>query len=575
MEAVKIIINGAEVSASKGATVLEAARSAKVAIPTLYYLKGIVNTDESGVCVAEVNGSLVNASTTCVEEGMTIVTNSPAVMGARAEALTKILAVHDFDCSNCGMTGTCELRALAHEYNVGGAPSLSKEALKMVDDSSVSLVRDTNKCIRCGRCVAVCGKVQGIGALTTVGEGLAAEIVPMNDPFAKGVGLGAVNCVNCGQCIAVCPVGALSEKDNTAEVAAALADPDKYVVVQVAPSVRAALGEAFEFPLGVDVEGKIAAALRLLGFDKVFDTTFSADLTIVEEANEFANRLQSGGTLPLITSCCPGWVNYCEHYHANLLPNVSSCKSPQQMFGAVAKSYYVEKMGIDKEKLVVVSVMPCVAKKGESKRPEMDGDVDISITTNELARMIKKAGIMMEALANEEFDAPLGLGTGAGVIFGATGGVMEAALRTAVEKLTGKALTELNFSEVRGVQGVKEATYDVNGTAVKVAVVSGLANADKLLKQVECGLADYHFIEIMACPGGCVNGGGQPHQSAAVHEKVNVAAERAAALYRNDEKRAVRKSHDNPAVVELYKTYLGEVGGEKAHHLLHTTYSAK
>ena len=575
MEAVNIIINGAGVSASKGVTILEAARNAKVEIPTLYYLKGVVNTDESGVCVVEANGQLVNASTTCVEAGMEIVTNSPAVMGARAQALAKILAVHDFDCDNCGMTGTCELRALAHIYNVGGAPSLSKDALKPIDDSSVSLVRDTNKCIRCGRCVAVCGKAQGIGALTTVGEGLSAEIVPMSDPFAAGVGLGAANCVNCGQCVAVCPVGALTEKDNTAEVYAALADPDKYVVVQVAPSVRAALGEAFEFPIGVDVEGKIAAARRLLGFDKVFDTTFSADLTIMEEANEFAGRLQNGGALPLITSCCPGWVKYCEHYHGNLLKNVSSCKSPQQMFGAVAKSYYAEKMGIAKENIVVVSVMPCTAKKFELTRPELSGDVDISITTNELSRMIKKAGIMIEALKNEKFDAPLGLGTGAGVIFGATGGVMEAALRTAVEKLTGKELAELNFTAVRGMEGVKEASYDINGTTVKVAVVSGLANANKLLDKVENGLADYHFIEIMACPGGCVNGGGQPHQPASVHEKVNVAGERAAALYRNDEKRPVRKSHENPAIVELYDSYLGEPGSEKAHHLLHTTYTAR
>ena len=575
MEAITIKINDTNVVVPEGATILEAAQQAKIEIPTLYYLKGINNTDDSGVCVVEVNGAIVPAASTYVEAGMEVQTATPAVMAARKEALKKILAIHNYDCTDCVRIDNCELKPLLHLYDVTNEPSLAESDLVPLDTSFPVLVRDNNKCIRCGRCVAVCGKVQGIAALRTVGVGLEAQVVPMDSAFASGMGLGAVNCINCGQCITACPVGALAEKDNTAEVYAALADPDKYVVVEVAPAVRASLGENFDFPIGVDVEGKIAVALRELGFDKVFDTKFSADLTIMEEANEFLNRMQNGGKLPLLTSCCPGWVKYCEHFYPDMTDHLSSCKSPQQMFGAVAKSYYAEKLGIPKEKIVVVSVMPCTAKKFEITRPEMAGDVDISITTNELARMIKDAEIQMEAMDFEEFDNPLGLGTGAGVIFGATGGVMEAALRTAVEKMGGKALDKLEFCDVRGVEGVKEASYEVNGKTLKVAVASGLANAKIVMDKVRSGEADYQFIEIMACPGGCVNGGGQPHLSYKDSVLTDIRKVRADMLYANDQSSEIRKAHENPAIADLYKDYLGQPGSEKAHDLLHTTYVAR
>ena len=578
MKTVNIKINGYDYTVKQGITILDASFESlkfqrefmQQPIPTLYYLKGINDVDNSGVCVVEVNGKIVNASTTRVESGMEIMTRTPTVMAARKESLAAILARHNKDCINCVRSTSCELQDLLHEYGFTNEPDLAEENFTEIDTSSVVLVRDNNKCIKCGRCINVCAKMQAVSAICATGTGLDMEVAPSSPK-----GLAAASCVNCGQCVAVCPVGALTEKDSTAEVYAAIADPSKFVVVQVAPAVRAALGEAFEFPIGVDVEGKIAVALRKLGFDKVFDTKFAADLCITEEANEFINRIQNGGVLPLITSCCPGWVKYAEHFYPDMLDNLSSCKSPQQMFGAVTKSYYAEKMGLDPKSIVVVSVMPCVAKKFELTRPELSSDVDISITTNELARMIRKAEIQLEALPYEQFDAPLGTGTGAGVIFGATGGVMEAALRTAVEKLTGEDLTDLNFIDVRGMNGVKEASYDVNGTTVKVAVVSGLANANALLTRIKNGEADYHFVEVMACPGGCVNGGGQPHQPATVRAMTNVPAERAAALYRNDADSKLRKSHNNPAVVELYDAYLGGPGSEKAHRLLHTGYHAR
>ena len=433
------------------------------------------------------------------------------------------------------------------------------------------MVRDNNKCILCRRCSAVCEKVQGIGVIGANERGFKTYIGSAFD-----MDLAETSCVSCGQCIAVCPTGAIYEKDNTEEVFAAIADPEKYVVVQCAPAVRAGLGEAFGMPIGTDVQGKLAAALRRLGFDKVFDTTFSADLTIMEEANEFLDRVQNGGVLPMITSCSPGWIKYCEHYFPEMTENLSSCKSPQQMFGAIAKSYYAEKMGIPKEKMVVVSVMPCTAKKFEIGRDDENGagvpDVDIAITTRELARMIQRASIRFMDLPDEEFDMPLGLGTGAAVIFGATGGVMEAALRTAVEKLTGEELAKLDFTDVRGMEGIKEATYNVAGMDVKVAVASGLKNAKELLNKVKSGEAEYHFIEIMGCPGGCVNGGGQPQQPGYVHNTVDIRAKRAEVLYNLDKNNKIRKSHENPAIIELYETYLGEPGSHKAHELLHTTY---
>ena len=440
-----------------------------------------------------------------------------------------------------------------------------------IDGTAAHMIRDNNKCILCRRCVAACGITQSVGVIGANERGFKTFIGSAFD-----MGLGETSCVSCGQCIAVCPTGALAEKDSTSEVLAAIADPSKHVIVQTAPAVRAGLGECFGYPIGTDVEGKMVAALRRLGFDKVFDTDFAADLTIMEEGTEFIDRLQNGGKLPLITSCSPGWIKFCEHYYPDMTENLSSCKSPQQMFGAVAKSYYAEKMGIDPKDMVVVSVMPCTAKKFEIGRDDQAAngvpDVDIALTTRELGRMIQRAGINFQALPDEEFDMPLGLSTGAGVIFGATGGVMEAALRTVVEVLEKKELPSLDFQEVRGMEGIKEATYNVAGTDVKLAVASGLANARMLLDKVNSGEADYHFIEIMGCPGGCINGGGQPHVSPAERNFGDYRAKRASVLYSNDAAKAVRKSHENAGVKELYDTYLEKPGSHKAHQLLHTTY---
>lgn len=545
-----IKFNGRDYSVSKGITILAAAQETQklkqefrqVELPTLYYLKGVNDIDDSGVCVVEVDGELVNASTTRIKDGMEILTNSEKVIAARKDALSKILAIHNRDCLHCLRSTSCELQSLLHEYGFTDEPELSRDNLEEIDTSSMVLVRDNNKCIRCKRCVNVCAKAQAVSAIACTGDGLDAVIAPSSPK-----GLAAASCVNCGQCIAVCPVGALTEKDETAAVWAALDNPNKVVVAQVAPAVRAALGESFEFPIGVDVEGRLPAALRKLGFDKVFDTKLAADLTIMEEVNELVERVKNGGVLPMITSCCPGWIKYAEHFYPDMLDNISTCKSPQQMLGSVIKSYYAKKAGLDKDSIVVVSIMPCVAKKFERARPELEGDVDIAITTRELARILRDAEIQLEAMPNEEFDSPLGTGTGAGVIFGNAGGVMEAALRTAKD----------------------------SGVSVKTATVSGLANANALLTKIKSGEADYDFIEIMACPGGCVNGGGQPHQPASVCAKLNVPAERSCALKRNDEGSAVRKSHENPQVTELYDSFLGKAGGEKAHELLHTTYSKR
>lgn len=579
MANITVKLNNRDYSIPHGITILAASIETqklaqefrRIEIPTLYFFKGLNDIDESGVCIVEVDGEIVNASTTRVKDGMEILTNSAKVIEARKEALKEILKYHDKDCINCSRSESCELQEILHDYGFTDEPDLLSKNKVPIDDTSVVLVRDNNKCIRCKRCINVCAKTQAISAITCTGEGLTANITPSSPE-----GLAASSCVNCGQCVAVCPVGALVEKDNTNEVKDAIADPDKYVVVEVAPSVRVALGEAFEFPLGVDVEGKLAAALRKLGFDKVFDTKFAADLTIMEEANEFLDRVQNGGVLPLITSCCPGWIKYSEHFYPDMQDNLSTCKSPQQMFGAITKSYYAEKQNIDKSKIVVVSVMPCTAKKFEKLRDDEAGagvpDVDIAITTNELAKMVKDAEIQLEAMPFEKFDNPLGLGSGAGVIFGTTGGVMEAALRTAVEKLTGDDLDALEFTDVRGMNGIKEATYNVDGTNINVAVVSGLANANALLTKVKSGEVNYHFIEIMACPGGCVNGGGQPYQPASIQSLVNVSAERANALYNNDEHSSIRKSHENPAIIELYDSYLKAPASEKSHQLLHTSY---
>lgn len=574
MEMITLKINGVEVSAPAGSTILEAARLAHMEIPTLCFLKEINAIGACRICVVEVKGAktLVTACVYPVSQGMEVWTNTPKVLEARKKTLQLILSDHDRKCLSCVRSGNCELQKLCREYKVDDECLYEGNRNQYeLDETAAHMVRDDNKCILCRRCTSTCEKVQGIGVIGANERGFATYI---GSPF--GMGLGETSCVSCGQCIAVCPTGAIYEKDYTKQVFEAIADPEKFVIVQTAPAVRAALGEAFGLPIGTDVEGKMAAALRRMGFDKVFDTNFSADLTIMEEANEFVERVKNGGVLPLITSCSPGWVKYCEHYFPDMTEHLSSCKSPQQMFGAIAKSYYAEKIGIDKEKMVVVSVMPCTAKKFEIGRPDQDGagvpDVDIAITTRELARMIERAGIRFTDLPEEKFDMPLGLATGAGVIFGATGGVMEAALRTAVETLTGEELKALDFTDVRGIQGIKEASYEVAGMNVKVAVASGLGNARELLNKVKNGEAEYHFIEIMGCPGGCVNGGGQPQQPGSVRNFVDLRAERAKVLYTLDENNPIRKSHENPAIKEIYAEYLGNPGSHRAHELLHTTY---
>lgn len=574
MANVNVKINGREVSAPAGCTVLETARFAGIKIPTLCFLKEINEIGACRICVVEVKGArtLVASCVHPISEGMEIWTNTSKVIEARRRTLQLILSAHDRKCLSCVRSGNCELQQLCQELGVTQEQHFDGEKNHYeIDYSAAHMIRDNNKCILCRRCTAVCEKVQGIGVIGANNRGFVTSIGSAFD-----MGLGKTSCVSCGQCIAVCPTGALTEKDNTDQVLAAIEDPSKHVVVQTAPAVRAALGEEFGYPIGTNVEGRMAAALRRIGFDKVFDTNFSADLTIMEETHEFLDRIKNGGTLPLITSCSPGWIKYCEHYFPDMTDHLSSCKSPQQMFGAVTKTYYADKMGLDPKDIVCVSVMPCTAKKFEIGRENQNAagvpDVDIAITTRELAKLIKRSGLDFTHLPEEGFDDPFGESTGAAVIFGATGGVMEAALRTAVETLTGEELASLEFTEVRGTRGIKEASYDVAGIQVKAAVASGLKNAKELLEKVRTGEAEYHFIEIMGCPGGCVNGGGQPQVSADVRNFTDVKALRAKALYDSDASQAMRKSHENPAVKKLYEEFLGEPGSHKAHEILHTSY---
>ncbi len=574
---VNIKINGVDYSVAEGSTILEAARAAGIKIPTLCYLKDINAIGACRICVVEVKGARtpVAACVYPVNEGMEIFTNTPKIIESRKTTLELILSNHKKECLSCVRSGSCELQALCYEYGVDETNFTGENPAVEIDESAAHMVRDNSKCILCRRCVAACAVTQGIGVIGANERGFATQIA---SPF--DMNLADTACVSCGQCITACPTGALREKDDTDKVREAIADPDKIVVVQAAPAVRASLGEAFGMPIGTNVEGKMIAALRRLGFDKVFDTNFSADLTIMEEAHEFLDRVQNGGKLPMITSCSPGWIRYCENYFPEFIDNLSTCKSPQQMFGAVVKTYYAEKLGRDPKDVVSVSIMPCTAKKYEIGRDDQAAagvpDVDITITTRELSRMIKQAGIMFEDLPDEKCDSPLGTGTGAAVIFGATGGVMEAALRTAVWKLTGKdANAPVEFKDVRGVEGIKEAEYDVAGKKVRVAVASGLANAKALLRRVKSGEASYDFIEIMGCPGGCVNGGGQIIQPASVRNFVDIREKRAKVLYDIDANNPLRRSHENPDIQALYKEYFGEPNSHKAHEVLHTSYQAK
>ena len=573
MDLITLTIDGVEVQVEPGTTVLEAARKAHIHIPTLCYLEGINEIGACRICCVDTGArSLQAACVLPVSQGMKVRTNTPAVREARKMNLELILSNHERKCLTCVRSGNCELQKLSHDLGVGDETRFEgRKTDRPIDDLSPSIVREPNKCVLCRRCVAACAKVQKIGVIGPVMRGFNTAIAP-----AWNKQLAEVSCVNCGQCIEACPVGCLHEKDDTEKVWNLLADPDRHVVVQTAPAVRAALGEEFGMPMGTCVTGKMAAALRRLGFDKVFDTDFGADLTIMEEGTELLGRLQNGGVLPMITSCSPGWIKYCEHYYPEMIPNLSSCKSPHEMLGAVIKSYYATREDLDPNKVAVVSVMHCTAKKFEAQRPELSNnglqDVDVVITTRELARMIKEAGIDFARLPDEDFDDMLGESTGASVIFGVTGGVMEAALRTVYEVVTGKTLEKLEFEGVRGFEGVKEATVQMGDLEVKVAVAHGTGNAARLLDAVKSGEKHYHFIEIMGCPGGCVTGGGQPIVCADVQAEVNVKELRAKALYGEDEGKKLRKSHENPSIKKLYAEFLGEPNSHRAHKLLHTTY---
>lgn len=573
MEMVNIKINGMPLSVPSGITILEAARYAGIEIPTLCYLKKINQIGACRICMVEVKGarSLVASCVFPVNEGMEILTNSDRVRNSRRTTLELILSTHERKCLSCVRSTNCELQKLCKEYGVENESKFDGVTPDYAyDDSMPHMIRDNSKCILCRRCVAACDEQ----SISVIGANARGFDTCITSPFEREIK--EFSCIACGQCIVNCPTGALREKDDTPKVLEAINDPEKYVVVQTAPAVRAALGEEFGLPIGTDVEGKMVAALRRLGFDKVFDTDFSADLTIMEESNELIERITNGGALPMITSCSPGWVKYCEHYYPGQLDHLSTCKSPQQMFGATLKTWYAQKMDIDPAKIVSVSVMPCTAKKFEVGREDQSAsgyaDVDISITTRELARMIKSAGISFNSLPDETYDSPLGEGSGAAVIFGATGGVMEAALRTAVEKITGQSLDNVDFTEVRGMEGVKEATYTVGDLSIKVAVASGTKNAKTLMEQIKNGTSEYQFIEIMGCPGGCINGGGQPIVSAAVRNFEDFRSKRASVLYNLDKNNENRKSHENSAIKRVYDEFFGEPGSHKAHEVLHTTY---
>lgn len=569
---VTITINNKQLQVEQGTTILQAAKLLEINIPTLCHLNlhdGVENKPGScRVCMVEVEGrrNLAPACTTPVSEGMVVKTNSIKAIKARRTVVELLLSDHPQDCLLCEKNTNCELQTLAADMGIREIKYKGEMSTYPKDTSSASIERNLDKCILCRRCETVCSEIQTVSVLSAVNRGFETVISP-----AFGMPMVDTNCTFCGQCVSVCPTGALTEVNNTSKVWDALNDKDKFVVVQTAPAVRAALGEEFGIEIGKAVTGKMVASLRSLGFDKIFDTDFAADLTIMEEATELMGRIQNGGRLPMLTSCCPGWINFFEHEFADLLDVPSSCKSPQQMFGAIAKSYYAEKMNIDPKNLVVVSVMPCLAKKYEAAREEMNNDVDVVISTRELAKMIKEAGIDFNSLDNEEFDSILGESTGAGVIFGVTGGVMEAALRTAYEWITGEKLDDVEFTVIRGLDGIREATIKIKDMEVKAAIASGLGNARTLLNKIRNGEANYQIIEIMACPGGCIDGGGQPY----IHGNYDILSKRANALYEEDRNKPIRKSHENPAIIKLYEEYLGKPNSEKAHKLLHTHYTCR
>lgn len=573
MEMVNITIDNKQIQVPSHYTVLEAAREANIEIPTLCFLKDINEIGACRMCVVEIKGarSLQAACVYPVSEGLVVNTQTPAVREARKVTLELILSNHEKKCLTCVRSENCELQSLSKKLNIRELRFEGENLVRPLDDFSPSIVRDPNKCILCRRCVSMCKNVQGVAAIEANERGFKTIVSPIFDKS-----LNDVPCTMCGQCINVCPVGALREKDDTDKVWDALANKDLHVIVQTAPAVRVALGEEFGLPIGSRVTGKMVSALKQLGFDKVFDTDTAADLTIMEEGTELIERIKNGGKLPLITSCSPGWIKFCEHFYPEFLDNLSSCKSPHEMFGAVLKSYYAKKMGIDPSKIFVVSIMPCTAKKFEAQRPELSStgypDVDVVLTTRELARMIKEAGIDFNKSSDEQFDDPMGEASGAGVIFGATGGVMEAALRTVAEILEGKPVDNIEYTQVRGVEGIKEAEIEAGGMKIKAAVAHGLKNAKTLLDRIKAGEAEYHFVEIMACPGGCVNGGGQPIQPSEVRSWIDIRAERAKAIYEEDRDLPIRKSHENPKVQMLYTEYFEKPGSHKAHELLHTHY---
>lgn len=570
---VNLKINGIDVSVPEGYTILQAAKEINIEIPSLCYLKDVNCIGSCRVCVVEVKGrrGLIASCVYPVEEGMEVFTNTPAVRESRKTTIELILSTHHKKCLSCVRGNHCELQKIAFDYGVDEDRFAQEEIKYEIDDHSPYIIRDNNKCILCRRCTAACNKIQGIGAIGEIGRGYKVHI---DCAFEKS--LGEAPCVGCGQCIVACPVGALNEKSNIDEVWDAIADPDKKVIFFTAPSIRATLGECFDRPIGTNVEGQMVAAIRRLGVDCVFNMDVTADLTIMEEATEFLERIKNLETLPMFTSCCPGWVKFVEHYYPDFIPNLSTCKSPQQMFGAVLKSYYAHKTGTDPKNMFIVSVIPCTAKKFECTREEENTfsfrDVDVSLTTRELAKMIKGAGLNFNDLPNEEFDNPFEIASGAGTIFGATGGVMEAALRTAADVLEGPSNKKIDFKELRGTEGIKEAVYTLGGRQFRIAVVSGLANARKVLDGLKLGERKYDFVEVMACPGGCINGGGQPIQGDSVRNYVDLKTLRAKALYDADKKTKLRKSHESPVIKMLYDEYFDAPGKHRAHRLLHTTY---